>query len=196
MQHTPADTTVIGNDKRRESEEELLWFAMSSPYRRELKARDFLISKNVECFVPMRYAMTEKRNGRKCRQLVPAVHNLIFVHTTRERIKQLKQGVDFLQYRTRPENGKNIPITVPHRDMQQFIAITEKNNEELIYLTPGEIDLKKGTRVRVHGGPFDGTTGIFIKIRGKRSKRVVIEIEGLTAVALAEITPDLIELLP
>ena len=196
MQHTPADTTVIGNDKRRESEEELLWFAMSSPYRRELKARDFLISKNVECFVPMRYAMTEKRNGRKCRQLVPAVHNLIFVHTTRERIKQLKQGVDFLQYRTRPENGKNIPITVPHRDMQQFIAITEKNNEELIYLTPGEIDLKKGTRVRVHGGPFDGTTGLFIKIRGKRSKRVVIEIEGLTAVALAEITPDLIELLP
>ena len=176
--------------------EELLWFAMSSPYRRELKARNFLISKNVECFVPMRYAMTEKRNGRKCRQLVPAVHNLIFVHTTRERIKQLKQGVDFLQYRTRPENGKNIPITVPHRDMQQFIAITEKNNEELIYLTPGEIDLKKGTRVRVHGGPFDGTTGIFIKIRGKRSKRVVIEIEGLTAVALAEITPDLIELLP
>ena len=196
MQHTPANTTVIGNDKRRESEEELLWFAMSSPYRRELKARDFLISKNVECFVPMRYAMTEKRNGRKCRQLVPAVHNLIFVHTTRERIKQLKQGVDFLQYRTRPENGKNIPITVPHRDMQQFIAITEKNNEELIYLTPGEIDLKKGTRVRVHGGPFDGTTGLFIKIRGKRSKRVVIEIEGLTAVALAEITPDLIELLP
>ena len=196
MQHTPANTTVIGNDKRRESKEELLWFAMSSPYRRELKARDFLISKNVECFVPMRYAMTEKRNGRKCRQLVPAVHNLIFVHTTRERIKQLKQGVDFLQYRTRPENGKNIPITVPHRDMQQFIAITEKNNEELIYLTPGEIDLKKGTRVRVHGGPFDGTTGIFIKIRGKRSKRVVIEIEGLTAVALAEITPDLIELLP
>lgn len=176
--------------------DELLWFAMSSPYRRELKARDYLKSKEIECFVPMRYALKEKGIGRKSRQLVPAIHNLIFVRTTRERIKLLKQGVDFLQYRTRPVNGKNVPIIVPDNDMQQFITITEKGNEELIYLNPEEIDLKKGTRVRIHGGAFDGTTGVFIKIHGKRNRRVVIEIEGVTAVALAEITPDLIEILP
>ena len=144
----------------------------------------------------MRYALTEKRNGIKSRQLVPAIHNLIFVRTTSERIKSLKQGVDFLQYLTRPKNGKNVPVTVPDREMQQFITVTEKSNEELIYLNPEEIDLKKGTRVRVHGGAFDGTTGMFIKIRGKRNKRVVIELEGLTAVALAEIKPDLLEILP
>jgi transcription antitermination factor NusG len=144
----------------------------------------------------MRYALTEKRNGIKNRQLVPAIHNLIFVRTTSERIKSLKQGVDFLQYLTRPKNGKNVPVTVPDREMQQFITVTEKSNEELIYLNPEEIDLKKGTRVRVHGGAFDGTTGMFIKIRGKRNKRVVIELEGLTAVALAEIKPDLLEILP
>lgn len=184
------------DSEKGENIEGLLWFAMSSPYRRELKARDFLKSKGVECFVPMRYALTEKRNGIKNRQLVPAIHNLIFVRTTNERIKSLKQGVDFLQYLTRPENGKNVPVTVPDREMQQFITVTEKSNEELIYLNPEEIDLKKGTRVRVHGGAFDGTTGMFIKIRGKRNKRVVIELEGLTAVALAEIKPDLLEILP
>lgn len=196
QQHSQFTSLTSGREVEMQSGETLQWFAMSSPYRRELKARDFLLSKEVECFVPMRYALTEKVRGRKSRQLVPAIHNLIFVRTTKERIKILKQGVDFLQYRTRPVNGKNVPIIVSDKDMQQFITITEKSNEELIYLNPEEIDLKKGTRVRIHGGAFDGTTGVFIKIHGKRNRRVVIEIEGVTAVALAEITPDLIEILP
>lgn len=194
-QHSQFTSLISGREVEMQPGETLQWFAMSSPYRRELKARDFLLSKEVECFVPMRYALTEKVRERKSRQLVPAIHNLIFVRTTKERIKILKQGVDFLQYRTRPCNGKNIPITIPDKEMLQFIAVTEKANEELIYLNPEEIDLKQGTRVRVHGGAFDGTTGIFIKIRGKRNRRVVIEIEGLAAVALTEITPDLLEIL-
>ena len=172
-----------------------LWFAMSAPYRRELKAKAFLESKSVECFVPMKSAVIERRSGIKSRQQVPAIHNLIFVHASKEEIQELKNGKDFLQYMTRPLNGKNIPITVPDKQMQQFIAATQAANEELVYLQPEEIDLKKGTRVRVHGGTFDGAEGLFVKVRGKRNRRVVLLIEGVTAVALAEISPDLIEVI-
>lgn len=178
-----------------DTENSIVWFAMSAPYRRELIAKEFLDKKNIECFVPMKEALIDRRNGSKCRQKVPAIHNLIFVHTTKETIKSLKQGVNFLQYCTRPKDGKNIPITVPDNQMQQFIAVTNANNESITYLRPEEIDIKKGTRVRVHGGVFDGTEGYFVKVQGKRSRRVVMLIEGITAVALTEISTDFIEVI-
>ena len=172
-----------------------VWFAMSAPYRRELKARDYLQAKGIECFVPMVNAIVQKRNGAKSRQQVPAIHNLIFVHTSKSVLQELKRGVDYLQYRTVPRNGKNIPIIVPDRQMQQFITVTQSTNEELIYLRPEEVDLKKGTKVRLHGGAFDGTEGIFVKLRGKLRPRVVLLIQGVAAVAMAEISTDLIEVL-
>lgn len=173
----------------------IIWFAMSAPYRRELIAKEFLDKKGIECFVPMKETLVEKRNGSKTRKMSPAIHNLIFVHTTKETIKFLKQGVNFLQFHTRPIGGRNVPITVPDRQMEQFIAITKAGNESITYLRPDEIDIAKGTKVRVHGGVFDGTEGYFVKIQGKRNKRVVLLIEGITAVALTEISTDFIEIL-
>lgn len=171
------------------------WFAMSAPYRRELKAQEYLQAKGIECYVPMINALVERRNGTKSRKLIPAIHNLIFVHTSKEIIQDVKRGVDYLQYRTTPKNGKNIPIIVPDREMQQFIAITQATNEELIYLRPEEVNIEKGTKVRVHGGVFDGTEGIFVKIKGKRKPQVVLLIQGLTAVAMADISTDFIEII-
>jgi transcription antitermination factor NusG len=178
-----------------EKENDIVWFAMSAPYRRELIAKEYLSKKEVECFVPMKEALVERQGGIKRRQMVPAIHNLIFVHTSKERIKTLKQGVNFLQYHTRPQNGKNIPITVPDSQMQQFIDITNAANADITYLRPEEVDIKKGTKVRVHGGAFDGTEGYFVKVQGKRSRRVVLLIEGVTAVALTEISTDFIEVI-
>ena len=174
---------------------EIVWFAMSAPYRRELRAKAFLDSRNIECFVPMKQAVIEKRCGIKSKELVPAIHNLIFVRTSKEQIKTLKQGVDFLQYRTMPSNGKNHPIIVPDKDMAQFIAVTKASNDGIIYLRPEEIDLEKGTKVRVHGGTFDGAEGYFVKIKGKRNRKVVLLIENVAAIALADISADLIEVL-
>lgn len=171
------------------------WFAMSAPYRRELKAMDYLQSKGIECFVPMINAIVEKRNGIKQRRQVPAIHNLIFVHSSKAIIQELKRGVDFLQYRTTPKNGKNIPIIVPDKQMQQFMAVTQAANDGLTYLRPEEVNISKGTKVRLHGGAFDGTEGIFVKVRGKRNRRVVLLIEGVAAVAMAEISTDFIEVI-
>lgn len=186
----PKTAAMNSNDDDR-----IVWFAMSAPYRRELKAKEHLEGMGIECFVPMTKAIVERR-GTKRRETVPAIHNLIFVHTTKNIIKQAKQGIEYLQYRTRPCNGKNTPITVPDREMEQFITITNARMEEITYLQPDEIDIKKGTKVRIHGGTFNGTEGIFVKIKGKRNRRVVVLIEGLAAVAInAELSPDIIEIL-
>ena len=49
--------------------------------------------------------------------------------------------------------------------------------------------------MRVIGGPFDSIKGPFLKVKGVRNRRIVIRIGEVTAVAMAEISPDLIEIL-
>ena len=173
----------------------IVWFAMSAPYRRELIAQEFLEQRGIDCFVPMKEALVEKRNGSKRRQMVPAIHNLIFVHTTKETIKYLKQGVNFLQYCTRPVAGKNVPIIVPDYQMQQFIATCNTYNEKLIYLAPDEINLQEGTPVRIIGGAFDGIEGTFVRIEKGKRKKVVVMAEGIAAVAIAKFTDGFIQVL-
>ena len=93
--------------------EEPAWFAMSATFGRELKAKTFLESKSVKCFVPMKYQIVNDKKQGKIRKLAPAINNLIFVYTTKERIQALKSVAEYLQYLTKTVAGKNIPIIVP-----------------------------------------------------------------------------------
>ena len=174
---------------------EFSWFAMSATFGRELKAKEYLESKKVECFVPMRWSIVADRRNNKTRQLVPAIKNLIFAHTTKERIQELKRGVNYLQYHTCNANGRRVPIVVPDGQMQQFITVCETHDDTLTSLSPDEINLSEGTRVKIIGGGLDGVEGTFVKVKNKRKKRVVVEVRGVAAVMLAEFTDGYLQVL-
>lgn len=186
----------ICSDAMNGAAEGLQWFAMRAPFHKEMEAQKLLDKLCIENFIPMCHKVVVRR-GKKHREWVPAVHNLVFVRTTHSLIQRVKQAdIPFLQYVTRPEAGRNIPIIVPDVQMAQFMAVARAEGEKLIYLTPDDLShLGKGTRVRVLGGPFDGVEGIFLRVKGCRSRRVVLQIQGILAVALAEIETDLIEVL-
>ena len=171
-----------------------VWFALSAPYRNEFKAQRLLDERGVENFLPLSVKITTDNRGKKVRKLLPIVSNLLFAYTTRDNMAQIKLRAPFLQYRTRKENGRNVPITVPEAQMRQFMVVCKTNSEKLIYLRPEEINLSQGTPVRVIGGIFDGVEGTFIKVKGARAKRVVVQIDGI-AVATAEIEPQYIEII-
>lgn len=175
-------------------EDEILWYAMRVPYRNELKVQDRLQDKGIEVFIPTKRKLI-KRRGRTIYELTPAVNNLIFVHSKLCIIKELKKEILNLQYLVNKENGQSTPITVRDNEMQQFIKASKNVNEEAIYLTPEEINIAKGTKVRIIGGNFDGIEGVFVKVKGKRSKRVVVMLDKLLAVAMAEVEPDYIEVI-
>lgn len=175
--------------------EEPAWFAMSATFGRELKAKTFLESKQVKCFVPMRYEIVKDKTQGKIRKLVPAINNLIFVYTTKERIQALKSVAEYLQYLTKPVGGRNIPIIVPEYQMQQFMTVCDTYNENLVYLSPNEINLKEGTPVKIIGSEFDGIEGTFVKVNKSRKKRVVVMIQGLTAVMIAEFEDGYLQVL-
>lgn len=163
-----------------------VWFAMSAPYGRVLKAKALLDSKAVKNFIPMKYEMFCDKAGNKTRKLVPAISNLIFAYTTKETIQSIKQNVPFLQYLIKREDDRNLPIIVPDKQMEQFIKVCETHDEKLLYLAPDEIQLDKGTPVKIIGSAFDGIEGLFVRVKGKRKKQVVVLIQSVTAVVLAE----------
>ena len=187
------DNQIAHNDIPDFDTEQMSWFALSAPYRNEKRAKCLLESKGIKTFLPMRYEIVKNRYGGKSKELVPAVSNLLFAYSTQEGLQQVKTGVKYLQYKVRPERGKNVPIIVPDNQMEQFITICKNYNEQLSYFTAEEIDLKAGQRIKVIGGEFDGLEGYFVKIKGKRNKRIVVHLPDLVSVALTEINDGLIE---
>ena len=170
------------------SEEKAVWFAMRATYRREMEAKKLLAAESIESFVPMRYVLAK---NKKKYQLVPVIHNLIFVHARPSHIHQIKKGIQFLQYMVDKRSGQK--IVVPDGQMKRFIAVAGTYHEHLLYFSPEEVNFSKGTKVRICGGEYEGYEGIFIKVKGARDKRVVVQVQGVIAVALATIHPDLIE---
>ena len=171
------------------------WYAMSATFGRALKAKEYLEAHSLRCFIPMRYEVVSEGKQGKTRKLVPAINNLLFVYAERDRLQSLKSEVPYLQYLTRPEGGRRIPIVVPEHQMQQFITVCDSYNEKLVYLTPDEINLEKGTPVQIIGGAFDGVEGTFIKLEGIRNRRVVLLVPGIAAVVIADITRGCLKLL-
>lgn len=62
-------------------------------------------------------------------------------------------------------------LTVPDEQMDSFIQVASRHEEETVYYKPEEIDVRKGTRVCIHGGKFDGVKGVFMRVRGKGNAR-------------------------
>ncbi len=170
------------------------WFAMRATYHREMAVKQLLDNAGIECYLPMTQKV-KLSNGRKVRVSVPLVSSLIFVKCVKERLQRFKARVPHLQYITQRREGKNEPIVVPVRQMDEFIAVTQSESSRLLFYRPDEVDLGRGTLVRIHGGAFDGVTGAFIKLSGKRNKRVVIEVQGVIAVALECSDANFVEVL-
>ena len=171
--------------------EEKHWFAMRVTYSREVKMKELLEEKGVECFVPMQY-QTKIIRGRKAKILKPVIHNLLFARATKTEMQEIKKHYEYLQYIINREHQK---IIVPDAQMQRFIAVAGTYDEQLIWVNPEDLNIKKGTRVRITAGDFEGQEGIFIKVKGARDKRVVIAIQGVIAVAMTTLHPSLIEVI-
>lgn len=171
------------------------WFAMSATFGRALKAKEYLEGKSVRCFVPMKYEIVCRKNLPPTRKLIPAIKNLIFVYTSQEILQKLKSQVPYLQYLTQAQNGKNVPITVPQKQMQPFIELCQTHHEKLTYIALDEIDLKKGEPVRFVGGGLDGLEGTFVKVNKSRKKRVVVQVQGVAVVIKSELWDGYLQVL-
>lgn len=178
------------------------WYAMGSPYGKEMKAVDILkTQENVTPFIPLK--RFERMVGRETRKRKvtyrPAIRNLLFVNATELKMRELKKEYNaLLQFKVRPKPGGGFePITVPEKQMENFLAVCENADaDKLEFFTPDEIDLRPNARVVIQDGIFEGREGYYQQVRskvtkkGKKEKRFVVVIDGFLACAavLAECT--------
>ena len=185
------ESSIVANSQVLPAEKPV-WYALRVTYNRSMLVKNDFDSRGLESFLPMQYR--EMRNkDRLVRKLVPAISNLIFLHITTSEMRQLKADTQLpIRYIMDRETRK--PIQVPDRQMELFIAVAGTYDEQIVYLGSDLSSLRKGQRVRVLGGVFEGTEGYVARIKGDR--RVVVEIKGVTAVATTFIHPSLLQILP
>lgn len=168
------------------------WYILRAIFRKEEKVRDMLRRAGHQCYVPMCYQI-ETIKEHKVRRLVPAISELVFVYATQDAIKDFKLHCkETVYWLTRPNGNRREKIVVPDKAMEDFIRVTQENEQSITYFRPDEINLNKGDRILIHGGAFDGVEGILIKIKGRRDKRLVVAIPGITAAAVS-IQPEIVE---
>ena len=169
------------------------WFVLRVTYSRELKIKDALDKRGVSTFVPMMWKKVEKE-GNTRKMLVPAVSNLCFVFWTKADIDAFisefgdKSPVHYYWDRT-----SSRPMTVPSKAMDDFVKVASSLDEDLIYMTEISEKLRDGQMVKVRSGAFAGVEGKIVRIR--KSRRLMVELPGMLAVASTYISPNDVEIL-
>jgi transcription antitermination factor NusG len=87
----------------------------------------------------------------------------------------------------------NQPIVVPTKAMEDFIKISMSKIDDVIYLHEISPKLREGQSVRVKSGPFDGIEGKIVRVKG--SRRVMVELPGMLAIATTFVDPIDLEIL-
>ena len=183
------DTTMCGDPK--------MWFPMRVTYQREMKVKAELDRLGVENFVPMRYRIAESQNDGETelqRELVPAINNLIFVRSSKERISELKMTNEVLEPLRYMMDGtasrEHAIMTVRDREMENFMRVASVTDDNVMFLDEETVVGKEAKHVEIMGGPFEGVTGVIRRV--KRCKRVCVEIEGVASVAIAYVPVGLL----
>lgn len=159
------------------------WYAMRVTYNREMTVKQMLDVANIANYIPLRHVVKYK-NGIKVNIAQPAIRGLFFVNCDKASIMDFKRKIPYFQFMTRKEGNKNKPIIVPEDQMESFIKATSVDESLIEYLNPSTQDFTKGCRVRIHGGELDGVEGKFMRVSGKRAKRLLIQVENVMAVAI------------
>jgi len=181
------DTTMCGDPK--------VWFPMRVTYSRELKIKAELDRLKIENFIPMTYKLMDTDTERPHRELVPAINNLIFVHSTRERISYLKQKNEVLEplryILDQTAQEAHTIMTVKDRQMENFMRVASMTDNSVIFLNDDCVLGKEGMHVQIIGGVFEGVEGVIRRV--KRCKRVVVELKGIASVAIAYVPAALLK---
>ena len=166
------------------------------------KMHSQLESSGLRYFLPSYTAVENRKKGVQVRVERALMFNMMFIHSS------LDECVKFVVNNNQlaPEDQKNefcydqatfrYVITIPERQMEIFIkAVTNRNTRTIPFMKPTEIDLEKGDKVRIVGGPYDGVEGILESQKGKDGGTVYVHILNFLATRTTEIRPEFIQIL-
>ena len=167
--------------------ENIQWFVLRVSYGRIIKAKEFVVAKGLECYVPLRYKEVRKQ-GKKRIITKPLLSSFLFVHATAEQVETLLYEIkvstneirNLLSYyfdhtSQRQDNpDRNPPLTICDETMNNFIKLISIKNQHIIPVTTEIIPYKLGDMVIGTEGDFKDIHGRVARIAGQQ--RVIVEL--------------------
>ena len=167
------------------------WYVLRSSYGREDKAADYIAEDGTYVYIAKRYARKIVK-GKQKMVLESLIPNLLFVYTTEDKAKEYVKNTPALSYLTYYYNHfeldkdqKNPPLTVSHKEMENFIIATCNKSEHLKFVDESQCHFKGGETVKVIDGPFKGTEGRVARVSGQQ--RVVLSLSNVGLISTAYI---------
>lgn len=167
--------------------EEIGWYALRVFHNKASQVCAIADKEQVEWYTPIR-EHEEVVAGKIVLRKERLMPSLLFLRTTAEFIKRLKGNTtnNILPY-TEPGTAK--PMMIADEEMSKFIFVTRTAAREAEPID--DSCLKPSDRVRIVGGLFAGMEGYITRVHG--TKRFVICIEGITAIATTFIPKEYIQ---
>ena len=171
------------------------WFPMYVTYARELDVQEALDKAGVENFLPMQHIVM--RVGKKIVERdQPAIHNLIFLHSNRTQIRELKmfnRGCQPLQYMTvkpRTSDQASVVITIPERQMLNFMRAMQADDPSGRRTCIPYTDFlgQEGRQVRFVSGSFAGVEGTIKRVNNNRSVIIALPHVACLVIPIDHIT--------
>lgn len=167
------------------------WYVMRATYCRAQKAAELVSQAGTLAFLPMECKSKVVKGVRHWKK-VPCTPTIFFIYGTYDKVRSFthrnKETADAIPYvdfsfdhTMKESNGMDRIMTVPFREMQNFIRIVEAAVPESYSVSPQEIHYKPGGLVRVTEGYFKGVIGRVARIHSQQ--RVVVTIQGVMSFA-------------
>ena len=173
------------------------WYVFRSSYGREDKAMDYIVEDGTYVYIAKRHAR-KMVNGKQKIVLKSLIPNLLFVYTTVDKAEEYVKrtpALSFISYYynhfVQDEMGKNPPLTVSCKEMENFIIATCNMSEHLRFLDESQCHYKGGETVRVIDGLFKGVEGRVARVSGQQ--RVVISLSSIGLISTAYIPTAFIQ---
>ena len=171
------------------------WFPMYVTYSREIQVRDALNKQGVKNFLPME-RVTERVGKRLVHTMQPLIHNLIFVYSDRVQLRELKMfnrdcvHMQFMTIKPRNDEQASVVITIPERQMHNFIRAMEVNDpdHQRSFVPYTDFLGKEGRTVRFVAGPFEGIEGTIKRVNKNRSVVISLPHVGCLLIPIPRIT--------
>ena len=181
------------------------WFVLRVTYGRVVKAKAFIETKGLECYVPLRYKEVRKQGKRRI-ITEPLIPSFIFVHASAEQVDSLLQdkNIKVLENRAllsyyydhtshcEKVPTKNPPLIIADTAMDNFIRLTSIHNPHIIPVTSENIKYKLGDEVVITEGEFKNIRGRVARVAGQQ--RVLVELFDGCLVATAYIPRNAIKI--
>lgn len=171
------------------------WYVFAVSYRKEMEVQDELSAQGFTTYIPMRYCLREYK-GKKSRQLLPAVSGLVFVRGGRKSLLDFRNESrlrDYMFLKSHVMHDGTLQfVIVRDADMDNFRKLNDVKGVQLTYFKPEELNIDKGSKIKIMDGPFAGITGVVQKLPGKRGKFLIVSLPDV-AIAAVSIKPQFVE---